>query len=370
MPSIWGIRSLRWEVSYNPVAGLKLLVRDMKKYQAFLLPLFFLMSLGLSLCLGRYPIGIEGIGRILFASLGIQGILPAPDQNILLIFWNVRLPRILMSFTVGCGISVAGAVFQALFRNPLAAPEILGVTAGSSFGAALAIMFASGIPFALQGNAFIFGIIAVSLAYLLSSRSWDKSASVLVISGIVVSAFFQAGLSILMYVADPFDQLAQIIFWIMGSFHAASWAKVEMTLPIVVAGCILIIIFSWRLNLMTQHEEHALSLGMDVFRWRFFYVVVCTLMVAASVAAAGTIAWVGLIIPHVGRYLAGADHRKMIPVTAFLGGTFLLLMDTLARSILASEIPISIVTSVVGAPFLGYLVLSRKSMGAADELAN
>jgi iron complex transport system permease protein len=193
---------------------------------------------------------------------------------------------------------------------------------------------------------------------------------VLVISGIVVSAFFQAGLSILMYIANPYDQLAQIIFWIMGSFHTSSWNKVATTLPVVVVGSVLMMIFSWRLNLMTQHEEHALSMGIDVFRWRFFYVVVCTLMVAASVAAAGTIAWVGLIVPHIGRYLAGADHKRMIPVTAFMGGTFLLLMDTLARSVLASEIPISIVTSVVGAPFLGYLVISRKSMGASGELGN
>jgi len=193
---------------------------------------------------------------------------------------------------------------------------------------------------------------------------------VLVISGIVVSAFFQAGLSILMYIANPYDQLAQIIFWIMGSFHVSSWAKVETTLPIVVLGSLLMILFSWRLNIMTQHEEHALSLGVDVFRWRFFYVVVCTLMVAASVAAVGTIAWIGLIVPHVGRYLAGTDNRKLIPVAAFLGGTFLLLMDTLARTLLPSEIPISIVTSVVGAPFLGYLIINRKSMGAAGELGS
>jgi iron complex transport system permease protein len=343
------------------------IIEFMKRYRFLLLPCAFLLSLILSLCVGRYPIGLNGIGRILFSSIGVHGVLPPPNQDILLIFWNVRLPRIVMSFTVGCGISIAGAVFQALFRNPLAAPEILGVTAGASFGAALAILFSASLNAAVQGSAFAFGILAVSLAYLLSSRSWDKSASVLVISGIVVSAFFQAGLSILMYVADPFDQLAQIIFWIMGSFHAASWAKVETTLPIVIIGSLLMTVFSWRLNLMTQHEEQAQSLGVNVFRWRLFYVVVCTLMVAASVAAAGTIAWVGLIVPHIGRYLAGADHRRMIPVTAFLGGTFLLLMDTCARSILAAEIPISIVTSVVGAPFLGYLVISRKSMGASGE---
>jgi iron complex transport system permease protein len=342
----------------------------MKKPGKFPLFLLFLLSLALSLSVGRYPIGLRGIGQILFSGLGIDGILPPPSQDILMIFWNVRLPRILMSVAVGCGVSIAGAVFQALFRNPLAAPEILGVTAGASFGAALAIMLSAGLALTVQGSAFIFAIIAVSLAYILSSRSWDRSASVLVISGIVVSAFFQAGLSILMYIANPYDQLAQIIFWIMGSFHTSSWTKVEATLPLVLIGSMLIVVFSWRLNLMTQHEEHALSMGIDVFRWRFFYVVVCTLVVAASVAAAGTIAWVGLIIPHIGRYLAGADHKRMIPVTAFLGATFLLLMDTIARSVLASEIPISIVTSVIGAPFLAYLVLSRKNMGDSGELGS
>lgn len=328
------------------------------------------MSLAISLCFGRYPIGLQGVGEILLSCLNIKGVLAPPDPNTLFVFLNVRLPRIILSFSIGCGISISGAVFQALFRNPLAAPEILGVTAGSCFGAALAIMCSAGLAFVIQGSAFAFGIIAVSLAYFLSSRSWDRSASVLVISGIVVSAFFQAGLSFLMYVANPYDQLAQIVFWIMGSLNTASWAKVESTLPIVVIGSLLIIVFSWRLNLMTQHEEHALSLGVNIFRWRFFYVVICTLMVAASVAAVGTIAWIGLIVPHIGRYLAGTDHRRLIPSTAFLGGTFLLLMDTLARTIWAAEIPISIVTSVVGAPFLGYLVVSRKTMGASGEPGN
>jgi iron complex transport system permease protein len=193
---------------------------------------------------------------------------------------------------------------------------------------------------------------------------------VLVISGIVVSAFFQAGLSFLMYVANPYDQLAQIIFWIMGSLNTASWAKVETTLPVVLIGFVLMLVFSWRLNIMTQNEEHALSLGVDIVRWRLFYVLICTLMVAASVAAVGTIAWVGLIIPHIGRYLAGTDHRRLIPATAFLGGTFLLLMDTLARTILPSEVPISILTSVIGAPFLGYLVIGRRSLGVAGEPGN
>jgi len=336
----------------------------MKKNGAWMLVIAFAVSLLVSLSVGRYPIGLEGVARLLLSGFGVQP--PAADVQI--IFWNIRFPRIVMSFVVGCGISISGAVFQALFRNPLASPDILGVTAGSSFGAAAAIMFLPSVALAIQGNAFVFGLLAVSLAYLLATRSWDRSAAVLVISGIVVSAFFQAGLSILMYIANPYDQLAQIIFWIMGSFDRASWSNVQTTLPVVVVGSTLLIIFSWRLNVMTQHEEEAMSLGIDVFRWRLFYVSVSTLIVAASVAAVGTISWVGLIIPHIARYLAGSDHKRLIPVSAWLGGTFLLLMDTLARTLMASEIPISIITSIVGAPFLGYLVLNRQRVGVDAEL--
>ena len=342
----------------------------MKKKGHIILWILFLFSLVISLCAGRYPIGLDGIARLVFDSLGLKEILGPPSREIELIFWNIRLPRIIMSFAVGCGISISGAVFQALFRNPLAAPDILGVTAGSCFGAAVAIMFLANLTLAVQGSSFVFGVIAVSLAYLLASRSWDTSAAVLVISGIVVSAFFQAGLSILMYIANPYDQLAQIVFWIMGSFHVSSWAKVQTTLPIVAVGSILIGVFSWRLNMMTQHEEQALSMGIDVFKWRLFYVGISTLMVASSVASVGTIAWVGLIMPHIARYLVGPDHKKLIPMTAFLGGTFLMLMDTIARSFLANEIPISIITSIFGAPFLGYLVMKRREIGVNNELAH
>jgi iron complex transport system permease protein len=338
----------------------------MRRNSVVLLALFFVASLLVSLSVGRYPIGLDSVARLLGSGLGIAP--PPPETQ--LIFWNIRLPRIIMSFAVGCGISVAGAVFQALFRNPLAAPDILGVTAGSCFGAAMAIMFLPNTGLVVQGNAFVFGSLAVSLAYLLATRSWDRSAAVLVISGIVVSAFFQAGLSVLMYIANPYDQLAQIIFWIMGSFHTASWARVQTTLPVVVVGSTLLIVFSWRLNVMAQHEEDALSLGIDVFRWRAFYVVMSTVIVASSVAAVGTIAWVGLIMPHIARHLVGTDHRRLIPTTAFLGGSFLMLMDTIARTVLASEIPISIITSMIGAPFLGYLVVNRRQTGVEGELGH
>jgi iron complex transport system permease protein len=298
------------------------------------------------------------VAGLLLGAFGMDSPRFNAPSEMMMVFWNIRVPRVILSILVGAGISTAGAVFQALFRNPLAAPDILGVSAGSCFGAALAIMFLVPAAVVIQTNAFIFGLIAVTLAYILASLSRDTSPSVLVISGIVISAIFQAGLSFIMYLANPYDQLAQIIFWTMGSFHTASWIKIQVTLPVLVPGIILMIIFSWRLNLMTQGEEDALSMGIQVIRWRIFYILVSTLMVACSVAAVGTVAWIGLIVPHIARYLTGSEHSRLIPATAFLGGFFLMIMDSVARSLMLSEIPISIVTSIFGAPFLGYLVIS------------
>jgi iron complex transport system permease protein len=338
----------------------------MKKRLIFLCIAGFALALLGSLSMGRYPIGFSELAHLILPHLGLGQYLAPASPEMQLVFWNIRVPRVLMSIAVGSGISIAGVVFQALFRNPLAAPDILGVTAGSCFGAALSIMFFTQLAVGVQGFAFAFGVLAVSIAYLLAERSWDRSTSVLVITGIVISAVFQAGVSILMYLADPYDQLAKIVFWIMGSFHVASWAKVQVTLPVVIIGSVLLSVFSWRLNIMTQSEEEALSLGVDVFRWRLFYVVTSTLIVASSVAAVGTISWVGLIVPHIARYLVGTEHRRLIPAAAFLGGGFLLVMDTIARTISASEIPISIITSIIGAPFLGYLVMRRRRNRCAD----
>lgn len=317
----------------------------------------FILATFICLCIGRYPIHPGQVIQLLLAGLGLDPPTSGNLANPMIIFWNIRVPRVILAMLAGAGISTAGAAFQALFRNPLAAPDILGVTAGAGFGAALAIIFLVPTAIVIQTSAFVFGMTAVTLAYILASLSRDRSPSVLVISGIVISAIFHAGLSFIMYLANPYDQLAQIIFWTMGSFHTASWAKIQATLPVMVPGILLLILFSWRLNIMTQREEDALSLGIPVMRWRIFYVLVSTVMVAAAVAAAGTVAWIGLIVPHIARYLVGPEHTRLIPMSAFLGGLFLMIMDSVARSIMMSEIPISIVTSIFGAPFLGYLVI-------------
>jgi iron complex transport system permease protein len=332
---------------------------SLRGHGGILFLVFVAVLLG-SLSIGRYAILPIDVVRIFAGLIGLGEYVRPPSFETHLVFWNIRFPRVLMSVAVGSGISIAGVVFQSLFRNPLAAPDILGVTAGSCFGAALSIICFTQFAPVVQGTAFVFGILAVSIAYILAHRSMDRSASVLVITGIVVSAVFQAGVSIMMYLADPYNQLSSIVFWIMGSFHVASWTKVQTTLPIVVVGSILLTVFGWRLNIMTQNDEDALSLGVNIFRWRLFYVVTGTFMVASSVAAVGTISWIGLIIPHIARFLVGTEHKRLLPTAAILGGLFLLVMDTVARTISASEIPISIITSILGAPFLGYLVISRK----------
>jgi len=248
------------------------------KRRWIILGIAFVFGLFACLCIGRYPIRPAQVIRLLLAGLGMDSAASGSLADPMVIFWNIRVPRVLLAMLAGAGISAAGAVFQ-------------------------------------------------------------------------------AGLSFIMYLANPYDQLAQIIFWTMGSFHTASWARIQATLPVLVPGIALLVLFSWRLNIMTQGEEDALSLGVPVMRWRIFYVLVSTLMVAAAVAAAGTVAWIGLIVPHIARYLAGPEHTRLIPMSAFLGGLFLMVMDSVARSVMLSEIPISIVTSIFGAPFLGYLVI-------------
>ncbi len=341
----------------------------MKKVWTALL-VFAVISVIAALCLGRYPISPGEVFYLILAKLGMVGSLPVAVEEKAIVFWNIRVPRVILSFVVGGGISVAGCIFQALFRNPLAAPDILGVSAGACFGAALAMMVFPHFVLGIHGMAFGVGTFAVFLAFTLASRSPSQSAAVLVLAGIVVAALFQAGLSLLMYLANPYDQLARIVFWIMGSFQVASWEKVQVVVPVLITCILLVVAFGWRLNILSQEDEEALALGVDVKKWRAFYVVISTLLVASSVSAVGTISWLGLIIPHIARFLVGSEQRRLLAVSAFLGGGLMLIMDTCARSLFESEIPISIVTSMIGAPFLAYLVLSRKGGGLGSDRSN
>ncbi|MBN2169415.1 MAG: iron ABC transporter permease, partial [Actinobacteria bacterium] len=305
--------------------------------------------------IGRYHLGPVDVVKLLLKGMG-SGVELGPNAAALkTVFWSIRLPRSLLAIIVGASLGASGAVFQGVFRNPLVSPDILGVSQGAGFGAAMAIMFLGGTAIGIQASAFFFGITAVMIAYAISLSSMENSVVVLVLAGVVVSALFMAGLSFLKYIADPYTELPSIVFWTMGSFQGADWHDVIYSLPIVFCGISVLTSLGWRLNVMTLGDEEAKSLGVDVNKMRLFFIAVSTLIVASSISAVGTIAWLGLVVPHIGRYLAGSDHKTLIPFSAILGGALLLLMDTAARTMISSEIPISIITNLVGAPFLAYL---------------
>ncbi|MCO1602308.1 FecCD family ABC transporter permease [Desulfosporosinus nitroreducens] len=331
------------------------------KKKALLLTLTFpVICILIAICAGRYAISPLEMVQILLTKIGLGGGMVPPSPEAQSVFWQIRLPRIVLAFTVGSALAVSGAVFQALFRNPLASPDLLGVTAGASFGAVLALMFFPPLSLAIKFSSFLFGVAAVLCVHVLAVKSRDQSTAVLILGGIIVSAVFQAGVSVLKYLTNTYDMLAQIVFWLMGSFQTATWDSVWSVFLVTMIGTALIVAFSWRLNIMSQDDEQALSLGVDVVKWRIIYVAITTLMVGISVSACGVVGWIGLVVPHIARSLVGSEHRRLIFTSALLGASLMLLMDTLARSLFSSEIPISIVTSLLGAPFLGYLVLHQR----------
>lgn len=311
-----------------------------------------------TLCVGRYHIDIKSLFRIINLKITNK---PVP-QNLYAaytVLWSVRLPRALLSLIVGISLTLSGTVFQGLFKNPLVSPDILGVSSGASFGAACAILFFGNSPFYVQIFTFIFGLLAVYIASFLSKLSRNNSTTNLVLSGIIVSSLFSAGLSFLKYIADPYEELPAIIFWTMGSFNTASWQSFITALIITLPGLIIIFIFRWRLNVLTLEDDEALSLGVDIKKARKVYIFAATLIVAASISSCGIISWVGLVVPHMARMIVGPDHKKLIPFCAVLGGSFMIIMDTLSRTMSAGEIPISIITSFLGAPFFAFLLIRQ-----------
>ena len=280
-----------------------------------------------------------------------------------LVFAWVRLPRCIMAILVGSSLAVSGAVYQALFRNPLVSPDILGVSAGCTFGAALGLT----LPFNVFGQvhmlSFGFGILAVSLSVGLARAISIKPAIVLVLAGMVVLSFFNALLMTVKYFSDPYDQLPSIIFWVMGSLTRVTWNNVLIMAPFAASGLILFLILTFRLNVLSLGETQARSLGMNPSIFRTVLITVSSLMVAASVATCGQISWIGLVIPHIARNIAGPEHERMMPVTAILGAIFLLVSDSVARSMSAAEIPVGIITALAGAPLFGYFMFKNRRTG-------
>jgi iron complex transport system permease protein len=266
-----------------------------------------------------------------------------------------------MAMFVGAGLSISGAAYQGMFRNPLVSPDILGVTAASGFGAALALL-CSGGAVGVELTAFLFGILGVGLTYLLARTYRSTPVLMLVLSGVVVAAFFSALLSGTKYVADPDSKLPAITYWLLGSLNGTSAQSLGMALPPIVLGAVGLMMVRWRLNVLSMGDEEAGSLGIRTDRLKAVIIASTTLITAAAVSVCGIVGWVGLVIPHLTRMWVGPDHRALLPAACSIGATYLLLIDDVARTASASEIPLGILTAVVGAPFFAYLL--RKTQGA------
>ena len=310
----------------------------------------------LAFTVGRYPIGLADLFNVIAAKLaGRASDVPASVENVI---WQVRGPRVIAAALVGAALAVAGAAFQGLFRNPLVSPDILGASSGAALGAVLGIFFSLGV-IAIQGLAFVGGLIAVAAVYLIGSavRSRDP-VLVLVLTGVVIGALLGAGIGLVKYLADPYNQLPAMTFWLLGSLAAVNVADLVPLLGPVMLGSLVLFVLRWRLNVMSLPDEEARALGVPTGPLRVGIVAAATLVTSASVATAGIIGWVGLIVPHIARSLVGPDFARLVPAAALIGGGFLLVIDTLARTVAAIEIPLGILTALVGTPFFIWLLAS------------
>lgn len=312
-----------------------------------------------ALTVGQYPLGPGEVARVLVRAL--SGSTHADVEATVVL--GVRLPRVAAALLVGAALAAAGATYQGMFRNPLVSPDILGVSSGAGLGAVLAIFLS--LPAALiQLSSFVGGLLAVTVVYAIARavRGVHDEVLVLVLAGVVVGALFGAGISLLTYLADPYDQLPAITFWLLGSLASARPEDLAAAAPSLLIGLIPLVLLRWRVNLLSLGDEEAQALGVDTARLRGLLILAATLMSAAAVSLAGVVGWVGLVIPHIARLVVGPNYDRLLPAALLLGAGYLLLVDTLARTLAQVEIPLGVLNALVGAPFfLWLLARARRS---------
>jgi iron complex transport system permease protein len=317
------------------------------------LGILLVITIIISFRLGRYPIPAKEVLGILLSKIYPIELFWTDRVEMVLI--NIRLPRIILACLVGCCLSAAGAAYQGVFQNPMAAPDILGASAGAAFGAALAILN-YGSRFMITVSAFFFSLLTVSLVYLISKRVKGKSILGLILSGIIVGSLFSAGTSFIKLVADPTDQLPAITYWLMGSLAGAKMGDIKFAIIPMIIGLVPLLLIRWRLNVLTMGDDEARTMGVNANQIRIIVIICATLTTAASVSVSGMIGWVGLVIPHLARKLVGNNYNHLMPASILFGSIFLLLVDNVSRNLLTTEIPLGILTAFVGAPFFIYLI--------------
>ncbi|WP_386691218.1 putative ABC transporter permease protein [Lonepinella sp. MS14434] len=323
------------------------------KYRLFLLLLIALMLLGIliALSMGRMHIPLENVMNTLLGNNPNE-----VENNVILI---LRLPRILTALLVGAGLAIAGVTYQGVFKNPLVSPDILGVSGGACIGASVAILLGLG-SFSIQILAFIGGVVAVSLTMLVPLLMRRDSMIILVLAGIIVGGFMGASLGLIKYLADPETQLADIVYWSMGSLTKSNFKNLTAFSPVMIITALVLLLLRWRINLLSLGEQQAKLIGVNIKMERNVMILCSTLLTASAVCLSGTIGWIGLVIPHLARLLIGDDNIKTLPLAALIGAIFLLLIDTLARNLYTEEIPLGILTGFIGAPFFAWVLVKQR----------
>lgn len=312
-----------------------------------------------SMSIGHYEISAYEVLDMLFSKLTASEM--RYGEIMQTVVFEVRLPRVILAMTVGCSLSVSGAVYQCVFKNPMASPNILGTSSGAGLGTALAIIFSFGAVYT-QMISFAFGLLAVAITYAISAKIGRRGNLILVfvLTGILVSTVFQALISLVKYTADPYEKLPAITFWLMGSLSTAGKNDILIILIPFLLGIVPLFLMRWRLNILSLGDDDVKCLGIDVRNLRLIVIGCSTLLTASCVSVAGIIGWVGLIVPHIARMLVGSNFIALLPSSALIGATYLLLIDDAARGIFKAEIPLSILTALIGAPYFIYLLVKTK----------
>ena len=350
-------RDGRWLAVVTPGSeGMELRVHDLRNGQR---STWLRSEAIVAFSVGRFPISVIDFLSVLWA--GVTGGQHGLDPTVEAVIYQIRAPRVAAALLIGAALSGAGAAYQNMFRNPLVSPDILGVSAGAAMGAVLGIFLSLNV-IAIQSLAFAFGLLAVGLVYVTANavRGHDPLL-VLVLAGVVIGSLLGACVALMKYLADPYNQLPAITFWLLGSLASSAPQDVWSTLPLILVGLVPLWLLRWRVNLLSLDDEEARALGVETGRVRLTVIVAATLMTAAAVSISGIIGWIGLVIPHFARMLVGPDFSRLLPTSILLGAAFLLGVDTLARTVARIEIPLGVLTAFVGTPlFLWQLATARR----------
>jgi iron complex transport system permease protein len=321
-----------------------------------LIPVLFIF---ISLFIGRYIVSVKDVLKSIINGIGIGNYDLTREASTVVM--QLRLPRAIAAAFIGGGLAASGTAFQGVFRNPLVNSGLLGVSSGAGFGAALAIILFNGYG-QVGLFAFVFGILAVALSYWIARIYKTVPVVMLILGGTIVSSIFSALLTLLKYIADVNNELPAIVYWLMGSVASVSYDDFWTLVPIG-AGIIVLLLFGWKINVIAMGDKEAKSMGVDVGRIKLLVIIAATLATAGAVCLSGVIGWIGLVIPHIGRMVVGNDNRKLMPVSISIGAAFMVMIDTISRSITSSEIPLGVLTAIVGAPFFIFLLKKTKGGG-------